>query len=402
MKLHVVADETGLSTLRSRSRSRKSVWPRATIAALLLVIVALGSIALYYSPIMDGFRAGTVTPPTPAQINLTPVQIYADSSQSVVTIQGVVNDMTLGSYPNGTLTPVLGTGFVVLYSGQDYIVTNYHVIDGLLNATVTFSNGDSFPGKVVGSDAFSDLAVVSVNAPSTEFHPLQVGPSHALQVGETVVAIGNPYGLSNTVTVGVVSQLGRALQTDTLGGYAIPDTIQFSAAVNPGNSGGPLIAPDDTVVGITSAAVSNSEGLGFAIPSDTITREMPFLIKSGNYNKHPYLGVGVISMTYQLSQAIGTNVTYGLLIEKVVLGGPASVAGLKGGSQNVTIQQQEYFIGGDIIVSVNGHRITDYDSFSSYLEENAVAGQTVNLGIIRNGQYIVISVLLGSRPPLSA
>jgi S1-C subfamily serine protease len=335
-------------------------------------------------------------------MNLTPVQIYADSSQSVVTIQGVVNDMTLGSYPNGTLTPVLGTGFVVLYSSQDYIVTNYHVVDGLLNATVTFSNGDSFPGKVVGSDAYSDLAVVSVNAPSSEFHPLQIGSSHALQVGETVVAIGNPYGLSNTVTVGVVSQLGRALQTDTLGGYAIPDTIQFSAAVNPGNSGGPLIAPDDTVVGITSAAVSNSEGLGFAIPSDTITREMPFLIKTGNYNKHPYLGVGVISMTYQLSQAIGTNVTYGLLIERVVPGGPASVAGLKGGSQNVTIQQQEYFIGGDIIVSVNEHRITDYDSFSSYLEENAVAGQTVNLGIIRNGQYIVISVLLGSRPPLSA
>jgi len=402
MKLHVVAGENRLSPLRSRSRSRKSVWPRATIAALLLVIVALGSIALYYSPIMDGFRAGTVTPQTPAQLSLTPVQIYADSSQSVVTIQGVVNDMTLGSYPNGTLTPVLGTGFVVLYSSQDYVVTNYHVVDGLLNATVTFSNGDSFPGRVVGSDAYSDLAVVSVNAPSSEFHPLQIGSSHALQVGETVVAIGNPYGLSNTVTVGVVSQLGRALQTDTLGGYAIPDTIQFSAAVNPGNSGGPLIAPDDTVVGITSAAVSNSEGLGFAIPSDTITREMPFLIRTGNYNKHPYLGVGVISMTYQLSQAIGTNVTYGLLIERVVPGGPASVAGLKGGSQNVTIQQQEYFIGGDIIVSVNGHRITDYDSFSSYLEENAVAGQTVNLGIIRNGQYVVISVLLGSRPPLSA
>jgi len=200
----------------------------------------------------------------------------------------------------------------------------------------------------------------------------------------------------------VVSQLGRALQTDTLGGYAIPDTIQFSAAVNPGNSGGPLIAPDDTVVGITSAAVSNSEGLGFAIPSDTITREMPVLVKDGKYNKHPYLGVGLISMTYQLAQAIGTNVTYGLLIEKIVSGGPASMAGLRGGTQNVTIQQQEYIIGGDIIVSINGHRITDYDSFSSYLEEHAVAGQTIQLGIIRNGQFMVVSVLLGARPPLSA
>jgi S1-C subfamily serine protease len=368
------------------------VWPRATIAVLLLVIVALGAIAVYYSPLMGGFRPRS----------FTPVEIYANSSQGVVTIQGVVTDMTVDTFPNGTLTPVLGTGFVVVYGGQDYIVTNYHVVDALVDTTVTFSSGESFSAKVVGSDAYSDLAIVSVNAPATEYHPLQLGSSAALQVGETVVAIGNPYGLSNTVTVGVVSQVGRALQSDTLGGYAIADTIQFSAAVNPGNSGGPLIAPDGTVVGITSAAVSNSVGLGFAIPSDTITREMPSLIKSGKYDKHPYLGVALVGMTYQLSQAMGTKVTYGLLIENVVPDGPASVAGLRGGTQNVTIQQQEYTVGGDIIVSLNGHKVTNYDSFSSYLEEHAVAGQTIQLGIIRNGQYMVISVLLGSRPPVSA
>jgi len=379
--------------MKSRSRrSKKSVWPRRTIAILILAVIVLGSIAVYYSPIMDSFQPRS----------FTPIQIYASSSQGVVTIQGVVNDMTLDTYPNGTLTPILGTGFVVVYGGQDYIITNYHVIHGLLQTTVTFSNGDSFSAKVVGSDVYSDLAIVSVNATQSEYHPLQLGSSDALQVGESVVAIGNPYGLSNTITVGIVGQLGRALQMSTLGGYAIPDTIQFSAAVNPGNSGGPLIAPDDTVVGITSAAVSNSEGLGFAIPSNTITREMPSLIQYGKYGKHPYLGVGLISMTYQLAQAIGTNVTYGLLIEHVVPGGPASVAGLKGGTQNVTIQQQEYMIGGDVIVSINGQRVTDYDSFSSYLEENAVAGQTIQLGIIRNGQYMVVSVLLGSRPPLSA
>ena len=310
--------------------------------------------------------------------------------------------MTVDTYPNGTLTPVLGTGFVVVYGGRDYVITNYHVIDGLADMTVTFSDGNSFSAKVVGSDAYSDLAIVSVNASQSEYHPLELGSSDALQVGETVVAIGNPYGLSNTITVGIVSQLGRALQEDTLGGYAIPGTIQFSAAVNPGNSGGPLIAPDDRVVGITSAAVSNSEGLGFAIPSDTIVREMPSLIRYGKYDKHPYLGVRLITMTYQLAQAIGTNVTYGLLIEHVVPGGPASVAGLRGGTQNVTIQQQEYIIGGDVIVSINGQRVTDYDSFSSYLEEHAVAGQTVQIGIIRNGQYIVISVVLGTRPSLSA
>ena len=377
---------------RSRSRSRKSVWPRRTIAVLLVVIVVLGTVAAYYSPLLDLLGPKT----------FTPVQIYANSSQGIVTIQGVVNEMTVDTFPNGTLTPILGTGFVIVYGGQDYIVTNYHVIDGLLQATVTFSDGDSYPAKVVGKDAYSDLALVSVAAPANEFHPLQLGSSSALQVGETVVAIGNPYGLSNTVTVGVVSQLGRALQTDTLGGYAIADTIQFSAAVNPGNSGGPLIAPDDSVVGITSAAVTNSEGLGFAIPSDTITREISDLVTNGTYDKHPYLGVGVIGMTYQLSQAMGTNVTYGLLIETIVADGPASTAGLKGGTQNVTIQQQQYIIGGDIIVSINGHRVTDYDSFSSYLEENAVSGQTIQLGIVRNGQYMVVSVTLGTRPPLSS
>jgi S1-C subfamily serine protease len=381
--------------MKSRSRnSKKSNYPKKTVAVLVLIIVVLGTIAVYYSPIMGSFQ----TQPK----SFTPIQIYASANQGVVTIQGVVRDMTLDTYPNGTLTPVLGTGFVVIYDGQDFIITNYHVIDALLDATVTFSNGDSYAAKVVGSDVFSDLAIVSVNAPQSEYHPLQLGSSYTLQVGETVVAIGNPYGLSNTITVGIVSQLGRALQMDTLGGYAIPDTIQFSAAVNPGNSGGPLIAPDDTVVGITSAAVSNSEGLGFAIPSSTITREVPSIIKYGNYNKHPYLGVGLISMSYKLAQAIGTNVTYGLLVEHVVPGGPGSVAGLRGGTQNVTIQQQEYTIGGDVIVSINGQRVNDYDSFSSYLEEHAVAGQTIQIGIIRNGQYMVISVVLGSRPPLSA
>ena len=379
--------------MKSRSRrSKKSAWPRKTIAILILLVVVFGSVAVYYSPILNSFQPKT----------LTPVQIYASSSQGIVTIQGVTVDMTVDTYPNGTLTPVLGTGFVVVYGGRDYVITNYHVIDGLADMTVTFSDGNSFSAKVVGSDAYSDLAIVSVNASQSEYHPLELGSSDALQVGETVVAIGNPYGLSNTITVGIVSQLGRALQEDTLGGYAIPGTIQFSAAVNPGNSGGPLIAPDDRVVGITSAAVSNSEGLGFAIPSDTIVREMPSLIRYGKYDKHPYLGVRLITMTYQLAQAIGTNVTYGLLIEHVVPGGPASVAGLRGGTQNVTIQQQEYIIGGDVIVSINGQRVTDYNSFSSYLEEHAVAGQTVQIGIIRNGQYIVISVVLGTRPPLSA
>ena len=372
----------------SNSKSRKLEEYRRIIAILLVIIVILGVVAIYYSPLFQ------TSPPT----ELTPAQIYANSSQSVVTIQGIEQDLL---NPNASASSILGSGFVISYAGSYYIVTNFHVMNGLQDSTVTFSDGDSYQAKLVGSDGYSDLAIVSVNAKPAEYHPLTLGSSSALEVGESVVAIGNPYGLSNTLTVGIISQVGRSLQEDTLGGFAIPDTIQFSAAVNPGNSGGPLITSQGLVVGITTASVSNSEGLGFAIPSDTIVRELPFLVHDGKYQKHPYLGVQLIDMTYQLSQAMNTNVTYGVLIVTVAPGGPASISGLRGGSRNATIDQQQYLIGGDIIVSVNGNRITNFDSFSAYLEEHAAAGETVQLGIIRGGHLLTIRVALGSKPPLA-
>jgi S1-C subfamily serine protease len=252
----------------------------------------------------------------------------------------------------------------------------------------------------VGSDAYSDLALVSVNSSSSEFHPLQLGVSSSLKVGESVVAIGSPYGLSGTITVGVVSQVGRTLQEDTLGGFAIADTIQFSAAINPGNSGGPLIDSNGTVVGITTAATIGSQGLGFAIPSDTISRELPFLVKDGKYDRHPYLGVQLVDMNYQLSQAMRTNVTWGVLIEDTVPGGPASKAGLRGGTQNVTIADQQYLLGGDIIISIDGNRIVNYDALSTYLERHVVPGQMIQVGIIRQGNRMVIPVEIGVRPPI--
>lgn len=312
-------------------------------------------------------------------------------------MQGVAIDQS-GFFP--TLASVLGTGFVVTYSNSYYIVTNFHVMDGLENATVTFSDGDAYPAKLVGSDAYSDLAVVSVNAAASEFHPLQLGVSSSLKVGESVVAIGNPYGLSGTITVGIVSQVGRTLQEDTAGGFAIADTIQFSAPINPGNSGGPLLNGVGEVVGITTATTSGSQGLGFAIPSDTITRELPALVKNGVYNGHAYLGLELIDMNYQLSQTMMTSTTWGVLVENVVPGGPASQAGLRGGTQNATIQDQEYTIGGDIIVSFNGNKIVNYDALSAWMERNAVPGQTVQVGIIRAGNQMTIPVQVGTRPPL--
>ncbi len=350
------------------------------------MIIILGSIALYYSPLLDGLRPTTQTGTT-----LGPTEIYAKANQSVVTI--------LGANSNST---ILGSGFAIVYNQSYYILTNYHMVNGYVNLTATFSDGDAYAARVVGSDGYSDLAVVSVNSQSSEFHPLQLGSSSGLQVGETVVAIGNPYGLSNTITVGIVSQTGRSIQTGMSGNFAIADAIQFSAPINPGNSGGPLINSQGLVVGITTASVTNSQGLGFAIPSDTIKRELPSLIENGAYNKHPYLGVQVVDMNYGLSQVMQTNITSGLLVESVLPNGPASNAGLRGGNVQITIGQQDYKIGGDIIISINGHKVVNYDSFSAYLEENATSGQTVQVGIIRFGQFMVIPVELGTRPPLQA
>jgi S1-C subfamily serine protease len=178
--------------------------------------------------------------------------------------------------------------------------------------------------------------------------------------------------------------------------------IQFSAPINPGNSGGPLIHANGQVVGITTASVSSSQGLGFAIPSDTIIKELSSLVTNGTYTLHSYLGIGSVDMNYQLSKATGANVTYGALIENVVQGTPAANAGLRAGNQTVTINGQQYLVGGDIIVSINGTRITTTDGLGSYLSAHTTAGQTVTLGIIRPGdKYTTVNVTLGERPALS-
>jgi S1-C subfamily serine protease len=269
------------------------------------------------------------------------------------------------------------------------------------NDTVTFSNGDAYLARVVGADPYSDLAVVSVkSAPQSEFHPIQLGVSSSLKVGESVVAIGSPYGLSGTITVGVVSQVGRTLQEDTLGGYSIPDTIQFSAPINPGNSGGPLLNTNGLVVGITTASTSGGQGLGFAIPSDTIARELPYLIHDGSYNKHPYVGVSLADMNYQLAQVTGSGVTWGVLVQSTVQGGPADHAGIKSGTRTVTVSGQDYMIGGDVIVSLDGTKVVNYDAFSAYLETHATSGQTLQVGIVRQGKQMTVPIQLGTRPSI--
>jgi S1-C subfamily serine protease len=201
------------------------------------------------------------------------------------------------------------------------------------------------------------------------------------------------------MTFGIVSQLGRTISESTAGDFSIANVVQFSAPINPGNSGGPLLDASGAVVGITTATVVSSQGVGFAIPSDTILKELLPLVSTGGYAFHAYMGITSVDMDLQLAQLQGTNVTYGVLIQTVNQGGPAQTAGLAAGTHDVVIQGSPYSIGGDIIVSMNGTKIVNTDALSSYLAEYTQPGQTVVLQIIRNGQLKTVDLVLGTRPP---
>jgi S1-C subfamily serine protease len=303
--------------------------------------------------------------------------IYNDVRASVVLIQGETS--------NGG---VQGSGFVYSFNGRTVVLTNYHVVQDTSGLSVTFHDGHGYSATVLGTDPYSDLAVISVSsdAPASEFKPLTIVSSSTLGVGEPVIAIGNPYGLVGSLTTGVVSATGRSITEDTAGGYAIANIIQTSTPINPGNSGGPLLNAVGNVVGITTAIVSDSQGLGFAIPSDTILREVSALTTAGSYHGHSYLGVRGTDMDYATAKQTGANVTYGWQISTIVSGGPSD------GKLNV----------GDIIVGMDGQRIRNNDDLASYLEEHTLPGDNITLTVVRGKSQLDVTVILGTRPAPSA
>jgi len=387
----------------------------AAICFAILLAAGLGAGATYYFFPRAAASTATVTSTSYATttvgsstfINasgapaIDAVQIYKEANESVVTVVGYIQTSVVSFF--GTAVEeeeVLGSGFIMNYDNSNWVVTNFHVVNGATNMTVTFWNGDSYPAKVVGTDPYSDLAIVEVpTAPASEYHALSLSSSSSLEVGDPVAAIGNPFGLTGTLTVGVVSQLGRTIQEATAGNFSIADVIQFSAPINPGNSGGPLFNANGGVVGLTTATVNGSEGVGFAIPSDTVAKEIGSLIANGTYDEHAYLGIGTADMFYQLAQANGNTVTYGVLVEDVVSGGPAATAGVQAGSKTVTVEGEQYLVGGDVIISINGTQIINGDGLASYLEEHGQPGHTLVLGIMRGTTYKTIDVVCGTRPP---
>ncbi len=301
-------------------------------------------------------------------------EIHQTVKESVVLVRGVTTSGT-----------VQGSGFVYEFNESMYVITNNHVVHGTTSSSVTFSNGNGYAATVVGTDPYADLAVLSVEAPENEFKPIEVANSSELIVGNLVIALGNPYGLVGSMTTGIVSALGRTISEDEYtGGYAIANIIQTSTPINPGNSGGPLLDQQGKVVGITTAIVADSQGLGFAIPSNALLREIAALVENGTYENHPYLGVRGMDMDYEQAQDLSISITYGWRIVSIVPDGPADNAGL----------QSE-----DIITGINGTRIKNGDEMSSYLEERTLPGETIILSIFRSEQTIDKPLILGKRPP---
>jgi len=339
--------------------------------------------------------------------------IYRQVSPSVVIIN-VTEEASAGSgqgfFPffgqapqSGQAQQELASGFV--WDNRGDIVTNNHVIDGAATITVSFSDGTQATGSMIGADPNSDLAVVRVNVGASLLHPVQMGDSSNLQVGQIVIAIGNPFGEQNTMTEGVVSALGRTLPvqggTTAQGTYSIPDVIQTDAPIKPGNSGGVLLDVMGKVVGVTSAIespVEASSGIGFAIPVNIVKRVVPVLIQQGHYAE-PYLGISGTDLTSDLAQAMGLpGTTRGALVETVAAGGPADRAGVQASNQQVSVEGQTVPVGGDVIVGINGSAVRGIDEVISYLANNTQVGQTVTLTVLRKGKSVNLSVTLGSRP----
>lgn len=344
--------------------------------------------------------------------SLTFKELFARAKDSVVqvTVRGTPSPFV------NNLTLAIGSGFV--FDRQGHIVTNNHVIYGGSNVTVTFSNGTIYTAEVVGADIFSDIAVLKVVTKEEEtaqgvskgFIPLPLGNSSMLAIGDEVAAIGNPFGLTGSMTTGVVSGLGRLIPIQTTNitttpearAFSIPNIIQTDAAINPGNSGGPLLNMNGEVVGLNTAVLSSGQffsGIGFSIPSDTLRIIVPALIANGTY-LHPWVGVAGIDITPEIALALGLEEARGLLVVDITPGSPADKSGIRGGDMPITniTGFEELRLGGDIIMNVDDQRVNKTDDLLSYIETNKQVGDTVTMAILRDGKLIEIDLVLGSRP----
>ncbi len=365
----------------------------------------------------EGVLENIYTQVNPSVVNIRVVHKNTESTTSLgnlpenpfSNIPGFPDIPGFPTFPNNSQpsTPqysqALGSGFV--WDTQGYIITNNHVVEGADKIEVTFFDDTTVPAKIVGTDKNSDLAVIKVDLPADQLHPVSMADSKAIKVGELAIAIGNPYGLEGTMTVGIISGLDRSLAVDSAsqsgGNYSIPDIIQTDAPINPGNSGGVLVNDQGQVMGVTSAIEStdgSNSGIGFVIPSALVQKIAPSLIEKGTY-EHPYLGISGVTLTSDLATAMNLESTQrGALVEEVFSGGPSDKAGLKGSARKVTIDGQDVTVGGDVIVGIDSQPIKSMDEIIAYLADNTSIGQKVSLSILRDGKQTTVDVTLEARP----
>ncbi len=324
----------------------------------------------------------------------TTIDVYRRATPAVVNIttQAVEWNFFYGAVPSGGT----GTGFIVNPDGT--IVTNYHVVRDAQQIVVTRIDGSSDSAQLVGYDPLTDLAVVKINPGNTRLPTLPLGDSTQLQVGQRVLAIGNPFGLQATLTTGVVSALQRTLRTP--GGAVIDEAIQTDAAINPGNSGGPLLDSQGRVIGVNTLIFTpsgGSVGIGFAIPVNTVKFILGDLVRYGR-PKRPWLGISSLEVVPELAQALSLPVKSGVLVAEVVPGGPADRAGMRGGQRTMVVGRMRFPTGGDIIVSIDGHKVDSLSDINLSLYKKR-PGDSVEVVFYRGGQKQTLKVVLAERPP---
>jgi len=321
--------------------------------------------------------------------NFSLTEIFERTEESVVQVN-IRSDNAINNRGN------MGSGFV--YKDDGYIITNHHVVDNAERVTITFLDGESYIAKIIGTDADLDIAVLKVEIGSTYLQPIPIGDSSNLKVGEPIAAIGNPFGLSGSMTSGIISQIGRLLPQDS--GYSIPDVIQTDAAINPGNSGGPLLNMKGEVVGMNTAiqsATGEFTGVGFAVPSNTIKKVVPVLIRDGIFH-HPWMGISGSDVDPDLAKIRELNSSKGFLIATVIEGSPADAAGLQGVTITKEIDGREYALDGDIIIKIDDVVVRKISDILIHLQREKSIGDELIMTVNRDGTMIEAVLVLGERP----
>ena len=363
----------------------------ATVAIIFAVFVSFNSIADNGTGeliVTNGDYGETIGEVTGIErgYEYSLIDIFEKSEESIVQVSVLRGESEGG----------MGSGFV--YSDEGYVITNQHVVQDAQKVMITFLDGEAYIGNVVGSDRDLDIAVVKVEPTNTYLQPIKIGDSSELKVGEKIAAIGNPFGLSGSMTAGIVSQMGRLLPQET--GYSIPDVIQTDAAINPGNSGGPLINMKGEVVGINTAiqsATGEFSGIGFAVPSNTVKKVVPVLIENGEF-KHPWMGISGTDVDPELAEVRGLKSSKGFLVVSVIEGSPAETAGLLGVTETEERDGREFALDGDIILSIDGETVRKISDILVHLQREKSVGDEMILSVNRNGEMLELTMILEERP----